>query len=86
MIAGGILLSDREQIPDSFQAAALEAGVSELMLRAWAEKHSGVRPDMAERLLQSAYDLMQNEKTTEESQQATMSVASPWSLAKKARF
>lgn len=74
LLAGGVLLRRAEQIPESLRHAADMAGLSEITLQSWAEKHSGVRPELAIRLLQSAHDLLQHEKLSSEFQSTTNSV------------
>ena len=74
LLAGGVLLRRAEQIPESIRQGAEFAGLSDISLQSWAEKHSGIRPELVLRLLQSAHDLMLHEKISTESQQTTTSV------------
>ncbi len=74
LLAGGVLLRRADQIPASIRQDAEMAGISEITLQTWAEKHAGVRPELVIRLLQSAHDLMQHEKLIAEAQQTTNSV------------
>ena len=74
LLAGGVLLRRAEQIPASIQESAEMAGIPDSTLHTWAEKHSGIRPELALRLLQSAHDLMRQEQVSTEAQQATHSV------------
>lgn len=74
LLAGGVLLRRAEQIPESIRDAADMEGLSEVALQSWAEKHSGVRPELAIRLLQSAHDLMQHEKLSSEARSTATSV------------
>ncbi len=75
IIAGGILLLYAQQIPDSIRESLKRTGVAESVWLTWAEKHSGIRPDLAERLLQSAHDLVRHEKTSAEALRSTNSLA-----------
>lgn len=74
LIAGGVLLRDHQCIPASILDAGVEAGISRPLLESWAAKHSGIRPDMLQRLLQSVHDLLRHEQASEDSQQNTTSV------------
>lgn len=74
LLAGGLLLRRHDQIPESISLAASKAGLSDITLSTWAEKHSGIRPELAIRLLQSAHDLMGHEQISEDAQLTTTSV------------
>ena len=74
LLAGGVLLRRAELIPESIRLEAELAGLSEITLHTWAEKHSGIRPELAIRLLQSAHDLMLHEQVSTDAQRATTSV------------
>ena len=74
LLAGGLLLRRHDQIPESICLAASQAGLSDITLHNWAEKHSGIRPELTIRLLQSAHDLMRHEQIIANTQLTTTSV------------
>ncbi len=76
LLAGGLLLRHHDQIPESVCRAASQAELSDVVLQTWAEKHSGIRPELASRLLESAHDLMRHEQNCTNAQLTTTSVVS----------
>lgn len=74
-LAGGLLLPIDETIPDFIRCVADELGYSDSDLQAWAKRHSGLRPHLALRLLQSAHDLVVSQARTEKSVRSTESLS-----------
>ncbi len=73
--AGGILLRDPQGLPESMRASSQRVGVSGELLDVWVHKHSSTRPELIERLLQSAHDLMHLEQGHESNIHSTNSIA-----------
>ena len=74
LIAGGVMLRDADSLPDAMRDSSRQAGISDELYQTWCRKHSSVRPELLERLLQSAYELMGHEQSREASQKNAESV------------
>lgn len=75
LLAGGLLLPIDGAVPESIRSVADEQGYSDADLQAWAKRHSGLRPALAVRLLQSAHDLVVSQTRTEKSVRSTESLS-----------
>lgn len=75
LLAGGILLPIDGAISESLRRIAFDIGYSEADLQAWAKRHSGLRPQLAVRLLQSAHDLVESQTRAEHSVRSTESLS-----------
>ena len=74
LLAGGVMLRNADCLPASIRETSRQAGVSDEQFQGWCRKQSSVRPDLLERLLQSAYDLMGHEQSREANQRNAESV------------
>lgn len=75
LLAGGLLLPIDGTVPESIRFVADEQGYSDADLQSWAKRHSGLRPALAVRLLQSAHDLVVSQTRTEKSVRSTESLS-----------
>ncbi len=71
----GLLLPIDGTVPESIRFVADEQGYSDADLQSWAKRHSGLRPALAVRLLQSAHDLVVSQTRTEKSVRSTESLS-----------
>lgn len=62
LLAGGLLIASDQEIPTLLMEAATAEGVAVDEVQRWAQRHSGIRPEMAQRLLQSVHDLLSIER------------------------
>ncbi len=74
LLAGGVLLRDSQSLPEGMCESCRKSGVSEDLFQAWCTKHSSTRPEILERLLQSAYELMGHEQRSNASEKSTASI------------
>ncbi|RLS52196.1 MAG: HD-GYP domain-containing protein [Planctomycetota bacterium] len=68
LIAGGVLVNDNALIPELEDQAA-QNGFTQESFTSWVTRHSGIRPDVARRLLDSAQQIMAQHATGTESVQ-----------------
>lgn len=74
LLAGGVMLRDADSLPPVMRDTSRQAGISDELYYSWCRKHSSVRPDLLERLLQSAYELMGHEQSHDANQKNAASV------------
>lgn len=72
--AGGVLLRDPHSLPEFMRESFRYADTSDELLQTWLKQHSSTRPELIERLLQSAHELMEHEQYREANDRSTTSI------------
>ena len=74
LLAGGVLLPSADSVPDVISEAVRRLGLPDSQFESWRIQHSGIRPHMALKLIQTARSLLEHEQLMAQSRLANTSV------------